>query len=102
MLGIDKKQFIMSITVIALAVVFISFQFVPLHKKTKVLKAAKLELIAENTAVEAKQKALPQLCEEIEQIKAQARIMIREDYLEKIFYYKGKVKEVAQEKGLEI
>jgi Tfp pilus assembly protein PilO len=71
MSGIDRKQFVMSIAVIALAIAFVLFQFVPLNKKAKILKAAKLDLIAENAAVMAKQKALPQICKEIEQIEAQ-------------------------------
>jgi Tfp pilus assembly protein PilO len=71
MLSIDRKQFVMSIAVIALAIAFVLFQFMPLNKKAKTLKAANINLITENTAVLAKQKALPRLYEEIKQVEEQ-------------------------------
>ncbi len=71
MLGVDRKQFVMSIVVVALAIAFVLFQFMPLNKKARTIKAANISLIAENTAALEKQKALPKLCSEIEWIEAQ-------------------------------
>jgi Tfp pilus assembly protein PilO len=68
MLVAGKKQIVMSIAVIALAIAFVFFQFMPLNRKASSLKAANVNLIAESASAAAKQKALPQLCGEIKQI----------------------------------
>ncbi|MDD5460000.1 MAG: type 4a pilus biogenesis protein PilO [Phycisphaerae bacterium] len=61
----------MSIAVVALAAAFVLFQFMPLNEKTKILKAANANLIAEDAAAAAKEKALPQLREEIARMEGQ-------------------------------
>lgn len=71
MLGIGKKQIVMSIAVLALAVAFVFFQFMPLNKKARDLKAANVTLIAEDASTAAKHEALPLLRHEIEKIEIQ-------------------------------
>jgi Tfp pilus assembly protein PilO len=71
--GVGEKQFVMSIAVIALAITFVFFQFMPLNKKVRSLKAANVDLITKNTAASAKLKDLPRLYEEIKQVKEQTK-----------------------------
>jgi Tfp pilus assembly protein PilO len=71
MLIIEKKQIVMSIAVVVLAIVFVVFQYLPLDKKAKNLKAANAALLAENAATDAREGVLPQLFEEIEKLKGQ-------------------------------
>ncbi|MBN1788324.1 MAG: type 4a pilus biogenesis protein PilO [Sedimentisphaerales bacterium] len=66
MISVDKKQFVMSIAVVVLTIAFVLFQFIPLSRKAKILKAANVNLIAANRAVLEKQKALPKIHREIE------------------------------------
>ena len=61
----------MSIAVVALAIAFVFFQYLPLNRKAKSLKAANASLLAENAAAGARVEALPQLYKEIEKIKEQ-------------------------------
>ena len=68
---IERKQFVMSIAVVTLAVAFILLQYLPLDKKTKSLKAANTKLLVENTAVSARLEVLLQMYKEIEKIKEQ-------------------------------
>jgi Tfp pilus assembly protein PilO len=68
---IEKKQFVMSIAVVALAIAFVFLQYLPLDKETKGLKAANTKLLAENTAAGVHLEVLPQMYKEIENIKEQ-------------------------------
>jgi Tfp pilus assembly protein PilO len=66
---VKSKQFVMSIAVVMLAVAFVFFQFLPLNKKARDLKAANAKLISENTISNAFIEAVPQLKEQIEKTK---------------------------------
>jgi len=65
----EGKQFVMSVAVVALAVAFIFFQYVPLDNKARSLKAANAKLLVENTTASVRQEVLPQMYKEIEEIK---------------------------------
>ncbi|MFA5293209.1 MAG: type 4a pilus biogenesis protein PilO [Phycisphaerae bacterium] len=68
---IKNKQFVMSIAVVTLAVAFVFLQYLPLSKKAKSLSTANAQLIADNTAINARVDVLPQLYVQIEEMKQQ-------------------------------
>lgn len=72
MANLEKKQIVMSVVVVVLAVIFVFGQYMPLNKKAKILKAANAELVAENAAADAHVGILPQLYRDIENIKKDA------------------------------
>ena len=65
----EKKQIVMSIVVVVLAVIFVFLQYMPLNKKAENLRAANAALLADNAAADAHIGILPQLHNDIEKIK---------------------------------
>ena len=63
---LEQKQIVMSVAVVAMAAAFVFFQYVPLNKKTRTLKAENTVLMAENSSVGARLETLLQLRQEIE------------------------------------
>jgi Tfp pilus assembly protein PilO len=59
----------MSLAVVILAAAFVFFQFLPLNRKARELKAANTKLISENTISNAFIEAIPQVQGQIEEIK---------------------------------
>jgi Tfp pilus assembly protein PilO len=68
---IEKKQIVMSVAVVTLAAAFVFFQYLPLDRKAKKLKAANMGLLTDSTITSARIEALPELYKEIEKIKEQ-------------------------------
>ena len=59
----------MSIGVVVLAIFFVVFQYLPLNKKARELNAASTNLIVDNTAANERIARLPELYEQIENLK---------------------------------
>lgn len=66
---IKNKQIVMSIALVIVVVLFVFFQFLPLSRKTRDLKAANAKLISENTVSNTFIEAVPQLKEQVEEMK---------------------------------
>ncbi|MFA6186948.1 MAG: type 4a pilus biogenesis protein PilO [Phycisphaerae bacterium] len=67
----EQKQIVMSVAVVAMAAAFVFFQYMPLNKKAKMLKAENVVLITENSSVGARLETLSQISREIETLKQQ-------------------------------
>lgn len=68
---IEKKQFVMSIAVIAITVVFLFVQYLPLNGKARELKAKNVLLISEISSLGNRLDVLPELHQEIEKLRQQ-------------------------------
>ncbi len=69
MAKIERKQIVMSVVVVVLAIIFVFLQYIPLNKKAKDLRAANAAILAENAAANAHIAILPQLYKDIENVK---------------------------------
>ncbi|MGA2915082.1 MAG: type 4a pilus biogenesis protein PilO [Sedimentisphaerales bacterium] len=69
MAKMERKQIVMSVVVIVLAVIFVFLQYMPLNKRAQNLKAANAAILADNAAADAHIGILPQLYKDIENIK---------------------------------
>jgi len=65
---LEQKQIVMSVAVVAMAAAFIFFQYMPLNKKAKTLKAENAVLMTENSSASARMETLSQLRQEIEKL----------------------------------
>jgi Tfp pilus assembly protein PilO len=68
---IEQKQFVMSVAVIAMTVAFFFFQYLPLNEKARTLQAKNAILMAENSSIGIRLEILPQLHQEIENLRQQ-------------------------------
>lgn len=68
---LEQKQIVMSVAVVAMAAAFVFFQYVPLNKKARLLKAENIVLITENSSIGARLETLPQINREIEALRQQ-------------------------------
>jgi Tfp pilus assembly protein PilO len=65
---LEQKQIVMSVAVVAMAAAFVFFQYMPLSKKARMLKAENIVLMTENSSIAARLEALPQISREIDSL----------------------------------
>lgn len=65
---LEQKQIVMSVAVVAMAAAFVFFQYMPLNKKARMLKAENVVLMTENSSIAARLEALPQISREIDSL----------------------------------
>lgn len=68
---LKQKQIVMSVAVVAMVAAFMFFQYMPLNKKARMLKAENVILITENSSIGASLETLPQVSREVEMLKQQ-------------------------------